>query len=99
MKTKLVAAIVLAVTACASAPVFASGYGPAPYYNPIVGAPSSEAGPSIKTLQTNGAGVDKASTSYGGVTSGSSQGGMRSPSGRGNACVGPVSFCNIYFGN
>ena len=39
MKTKLVAAALLAATAFVSAPVFASGFGPAPYYNPIAGEP------------------------------------------------------------
>ncbi|MFC0400311.1 hypothetical protein [Paraburkholderia rhizosphaerae] len=33
-----------------SAPVFASGYGPSPYYQPGVGAPVSQRGISAQTL-------------------------------------------------
>ncbi|MBP0588538.1 hypothetical protein J8I87_02155 [Paraburkholderia sp. LEh10] len=97
MKTRFVAAALLAATAFVSAPVFASGYGPAPYYNPIAGAPASERGPSATTAQ----GGDNAATSYGGVTSGTSQAGglFRKRSTGANSCVGPVSYCNTYFGD
>ncbi|AUT73545.1 MULTISPECIES: hypothetical protein [Paraburkholderia] len=99
MKTKLVAAALLAATAFVSAPVFASGFGPAPYYNPIAGAPASERGPAATTAQ----GGDTGATSYGGVASGTSQtgsGGLFHKHNTGaNSCVGPVSYCNIYFGS
>jgi hypothetical protein len=97
MKTKLVAAALLAATAFVSAPVFASGFGPAPYYNPEVGAPASQRGPVAQASQAG----DSAATSYGGVTSGTSQaGGLFHKRGAGSdACVGPVSYCNIYFGS
>jgi hypothetical protein len=96
MKTKLVAAVLLATTAFVSAPVFASGFGPAPYYNPVAGAPASQRGPDAQNLQAG-----NAATSYGGVAAGTTQaGGLSHKRGTGaNECVGPVSFCNIYFGN
>jgi hypothetical protein len=57
MKSKLIAALLLATSATIAAPAFASGYGPAPFYRPAVGAPSSQSGPSAQTLaaeQNNG---------------------------------------------
>jgi hypothetical protein len=39
MKTKLIAALLVAASASIAAPAFASGYGPAPFYRPNVGAP------------------------------------------------------------
>lgn len=50
MKTKFIAALILAASASVAAPAFASGYGPAPFYRPDVGAPSSQRGPSAQTL-------------------------------------------------
>jgi hypothetical protein len=39
-------------------------------------------------------------SSYGGVTqNGSSSSGMRTHASTDSSCVGPVSFCNVYFGN
>jgi hypothetical protein len=50
MKTKLVAAALLAaLSASLAAPAFASGYGPAPFYKPTVGAPTSQRGQSVQT--------------------------------------------------
>jgi hypothetical protein len=37
--------LVAAVTAVAMSSAFASGYGPAPFYRPYTGAPSSQRGP------------------------------------------------------
>src|SRR5215475_16059764 len=42
MKTKLIAAVLIAASATLAAPAFASGYGPAPHYSPSVGAPASQ---------------------------------------------------------
>ncbi|BDC43113.1 hypothetical protein [Paraburkholderia terrae] len=99
MKTKLVAATLLAATAFVSAPVLASGFGPAPYYNPIAGAPASERGPAATMAE----GGDTGATSYGGVASGTSQAGSRGLLHKhntgANSCVGPTSYCNIYFGS
>ncbi|MGF6920664.1 hypothetical protein [Paraburkholderia sp. 40] len=50
MKTKLTVAVLVATSALLAAPAFASGYGPAPFYNAEVGAPSSQRGPSAQTL-------------------------------------------------
>jgi hypothetical protein len=51
MKTKLLAALLITGSAAlAAAPAFASGYGPAPFYRPAVGAPSSQQGPSAQTI-------------------------------------------------
>ena len=98
MKTRLLAAALLAATALVSAPVFASGFGPAPYYNPAVGAPASQQGPSASVAQ----GGDTGSTSYGGVAAGASQSGSHGLFHKrtgDNSCVGPVSYCNTYFGS
>ncbi|WP_109477018.1 hypothetical protein [Paraburkholderia sp. C35] len=98
MKTKFVAAAVLAAAAFASAPVFASGFGPAPYYNPVAGAPASQQGPAATTAE----GGDVGATSYGGVAAGASQSGSHGLFHKhtgDNSCVGPVSYCNIYFGS
>lgn len=48
-RTPLVA-IVIAATATLAASAFASGYGPAPYYQPAEGAPASQRGISVQTL-------------------------------------------------
>jgi len=66
MKTKLIASLLVAASATLAAPAFASGYGPAPSYNPVVGAPASQRGPSALTLAAE-RGSDTASA-YGGVT-------------------------------
>lgn len=46
---RFVSGIVLAA-AVVSAPAFASGYGPAPYYSAAQGAPASQRGQSAQTL-------------------------------------------------
>jgi hypothetical protein len=50
MKSKLIATLLLAATTSLAASAFASGFGPAPFYRPGVGAPSSQSGPSAHTL-------------------------------------------------
>jgi hypothetical protein len=51
MKMKLTAAVLFTTSfALLAAPAFASGYGPAPFYNAKAGAPSSQRGPSAQTL-------------------------------------------------
>ena len=76
MKTpQLVAALLAAVTVMSAAPAFASGYGPAPFYRPSVGAPASQRGQSAQTVSAereNSADVQQA---YGGVIAGSAQSG------------------------
>jgi hypothetical protein len=75
MKTKLIVALLVAVSAFAAAPVFASGYGPAPFYRPAVGAPASQSGQSVRTVTAERAGATGSDEAYGGVASGLSQAG------------------------
>ncbi|MGF6597675.1 hypothetical protein P3T23_002392 [Paraburkholderia sp. GAS448] len=75
MKTKLIVALLVAVSASVTAPAFASGYGPAPFYRPAVGAPASQSGQSARTVaaeRDDATGPEKA---YGGAVSGLSQAG------------------------
>ena len=44
MNSKLIAGLLIATSAAFAAPVFASGLGPAPFYRPDVGTPSSQSG-------------------------------------------------------
>jgi len=80
MKIKLVAALLIAATTAIAAPAFASGYGPAPSYRPLVGAPASQRGQSTQTLaaeRNNGIGF--VNLSYGGVVASTSEAGSRQP--------------------
>ena len=81
MKTKLIAALLVATSAAVAAPAFASGYGPAPYYRPDVGAPASQQGVSAQTVATERTQAKTNDTAYGGVASGSAQSGARSTGG------------------
>ncbi|CAH2902428.1 MAG: FIG00455658: hypothetical protein [uncultured Paraburkholderia sp.] len=82
MKTKFIAALLVAVSA------FASGYGPAPFYRPAVGAPASQQGQKAQTVAAERANAD--SNAYGGVNNVSSQSGTREP------VSGPQS---VFFGH
>ena len=79
MKNKLLAALLVAASATLAAPAFASGYGPAPFYRPSVGAPVSQRGQSAVAITAERNSTDNASvdSSYGGVVSGVSQSGSR----------------------
>ena len=77
MKTKLIVALLVAVSASAAAPAFASGYGPAPFYRPAVGAPASQSGQSMRTVAAERAGATGSEKAYGGVVSGQSESGSR----------------------
>jgi len=79
MKTKILAALLVAASATLAAPAFASGYGPAPFYRPSVGAPASQQGQSAQTVAAERANAGAASTSYGGVNEQTSQSGVREP--------------------
>jgi hypothetical protein len=74
MKTKIIAALLAAVSAAVVAPAFASGYGPAPFYNPVLGAPDSQQGQNTQTLAADRANIP-GNNSYGGVNSPSSDSG------------------------
>jgi hypothetical protein len=79
MKSKLLAALLIAAATSIAAPAFASGYGPAPSYRPAVGAPSSQRGQSAQTIaaeQSQNA-VVSANDSYGGVIASASESGSR----------------------
>jgi len=78
----LVTAAVLSASAAIVSPAFASsGYGPAPRYNPLVGAPSSQRGQSALTIRAEQADLianaDTAAQSYGGMRDMTSQSGAR----------------------
>jgi hypothetical protein len=75
MKTKLIVALLVAVSATAAAPAFASGYGPAPFYRPSVGAPASQSGQSARTVAAERNDVTGSEKAYGGAVSGLSQAG------------------------
>ena len=78
MKTQLIAAAVLvAASAALTAPAFAGGYGPAPFYRPSVGAPASQRGQSAQTLSAEAQQSYDSTTAYGGVRNGNSQSGTR----------------------
>ncbi|CAM2196601.1 DUF4148 domain-containing protein [Paraburkholderia kururiensis] len=78
MKTKLIAAVLVAVSAAVAAPAFASGYGPAPFYRPADGAPASQRGQSSQTVASEQNAVAGAATeAFGGVADGASQSGAR----------------------
>jgi hypothetical protein len=85
MKSKLIVAVLVASTASFAAPVFASGYGPAPFYRPDIGAPASQAGQTAQTLaaeaaQTRAANQNGASVGGDEVTG--TQSGRRMPADR-----------------
>jgi hypothetical protein len=88
MKTKLIAAVLIAASATLAAPAFASGYGPAPHYNPTVGAPASQQGQNAETLAAEAQQAN--ANAYGGVQNGSSQAGKHEP------VTGPAS---VFFGH
>jgi hypothetical protein len=75
MKTKLIAALLVAASASVAAPAFASGYGPAPFYRPAVGAPASQQGVSAQTVAAERAQEQGVDSSYGGVANSASQSG------------------------
>jgi hypothetical protein len=77
MKTKIIAAVLVAASAAFAAPAFASGYGPAPFYRPNIGAPASQHGQSEQTIAAERAAINT-DTAYGGVKSESSAYGVRS---------------------
>jgi hypothetical protein len=76
MFKRLIAVAIVAAGAAIAAPVFASsGYGPAPHYSPIDGAPASQRGQCAQTIRAEmaSANANADSTSYGGVQDTTSQ--------------------------
>ena len=58
MRNKIIASMLVAASFSFAAPVFAGGYGPAPFYRPADGAPASQRGQSAETLASESAVVD-----------------------------------------
>jgi hypothetical protein len=78
MKKNLIATLLIATSAALAAPAFASsGYGPAPSYNPTVGAPASQRGQSAQTVAAENAQSAADAKSYGGVQDTQLQSGSR----------------------
>jgi hypothetical protein len=50
MNSKVFATLFFLGSSAFAGSAFASGYGPAPFYRPAVGAPSSQQGPSAQTI-------------------------------------------------
>jgi hypothetical protein len=67
MKKNLLASLLIAATASIAVPAFASGYGPAPSYRPMVGAPASQQGQSAQTIAAESRNAD--ANAYGGSKS------------------------------
>jgi hypothetical protein len=73
-------AVMIAASAAIAAPAFASsGYGPAPHYNPIVGAPASQRGESAATIHAENANANANAnaSAFGGVAETTFQSGSR----------------------
>ncbi|MEA3111458.1 MAG: hypothetical protein QOG58_1257 [Caballeronia sp.] len=82
MNKHFIGAALIAISAAIAAPAFASsGYGPAPHYNPIAGAPTSQRGQSAQTIHAElvsaESSVNTAAQSFGGVSETRSQSGAR----------------------
>jgi hypothetical protein len=75
MKTKLIVALLVAFSASVAAPAFASGYGPAPFYRPAVGAPTSQRGQTVQSVASERGDAAGSQEAYGGVVAGRSQAG------------------------
>ena len=78
IKRLVVAALLAAGTVIASPSFASSGYGPAPHYDPLAGAPSSQRGQSTLTVRAEEADLmtrTDAAQSYGGMRDTTSQSG------------------------
>ncbi|SAK93805.1 hypothetical protein AWB82_06745 [Caballeronia glebae] len=75
MIKQFVTAALIAVSAVAAGSAFASsGYGPAPHYDPLAGAPASQRGLSAQTIASESVAPAQA---YGGMSDTVSQSGAR----------------------
>lgn len=77
MKTKLIAALLVATSAAVAAPAFANGYNPAPLDHPEVGTPAPQQGVGARAVTAERAQAKANENAYGGVANGSTQGGAR----------------------
>jgi len=76
---RLVTILLVGALASVSIPVFASGYGPAPFYRPSVGAPESQRGQSAQTIAAERNAADSASRGPNADLVGASESGGRQP--------------------
>jgi len=78
MNKHLITALLIAASSAVTGSAFASsGYGPAPHYNPIAGAPASQRGPNSQTISIDQAGSDHGARAFGGMSDAASQSGTR----------------------
>jgi hypothetical protein len=74
MRNKIIASVLVATSFSLATPVFASGYGPAPFYRPADGAPASQRGQSSDTVASESAVADTRGSYGGGATTHSQSG-------------------------
>lgn len=67
MKTSALFKVLVLAAASAALPAFASGYGPAPFYRPDVGAPASQRGQSAPTIAAERGDARSSTDDVGGV--------------------------------
>jgi hypothetical protein len=84
MKRNLIATLLIAATASIAAPAFASGYGPAPFYRPAAGAPTSQQGPSAQAIAAEEQANGVSNTAFGGSRDSLAQSGSRTQSNNSN---------------
>jgi hypothetical protein len=84
MKRNLLATLLIAASATIAAPAFASGYGPAPFYRPAVGAPTSQQGPQAQAVAAEEHANGVNDTAFGGSRDTLAQSGSRAQSNNGN---------------
>lgn len=77
MRTRILRVLLAVASAAVVAPAFASGYGPAPFFNPAVGAPASQQGQSEQTLAADRLNEGD-NSAFGGVSGATSQSGSYS---------------------
>jgi hypothetical protein len=77
MKIQHIASLLVAASAVLATPAFASGYGPAPFQNPLAGAPASQRGQSVQTVAAERGEQADAQRAYGGVGFAHSESGSR----------------------
>jgi hypothetical protein len=76
MFRKIITASIVAASAIAAGSAFASsGYGPAPHYDPLAGAPASQRGVSAQSFAAEALQADANAQGYGGMADTASQAG------------------------
>jgi hypothetical protein len=77
MFRKIITVAILAASAAAGSAFASSGYGPAPHYDPLSGAPASQRGVSVQTIRAESVATDADAQAYGGMADTSAQAGTR----------------------